>query len=137
MTNQTGRLDTDALERLIAEGDVDTVLVAFPDLQGRLMGKRVTGHHFLDEVLTEGIEVCNYLLALDVDMTPLPGYEYASWEQGYGDVLCRPDFATLRRVPWLEKTALVLCDLVNTSTGDAVEVVIPSGRIGFRILEVR
>jgi glutamine synthetase len=122
MTNQTGRLDTDALERLIAEGDVDTVLVAFPDLQGRLMGKRVTGHHFLDEVLTEGIEVCNYLLALDVDMTPLPGYEYASWEQGYGDVLCRPDFATLRRVPWLEKTALVLCDLVNTSTGDAVEV---------------
>ncbi|HSO94659.1 MAG TPA: glutamine synthetase family protein [Acidimicrobiia bacterium] len=118
----TGRLDGATLERRIAEGDVDTVIVAFTDLQGRLVGKRVTGHFFADHVLQEGIEVCNYLLAVDVDMTPLPGYDFANWDQGYGDVLCRPDLATLRTVPWLERTALVLCDVVDTETGEPVDV---------------
>jgi len=116
-----GRLDVDTLDRLIADGDVDTVLVCFPDLQGRLVGKRVTGHFFRDHVLADGIEACNYLLAVDIDMTPLPGYEFAGWEQGYGDFVCRPDLGTLRRIPWLEKTALVLCDLVDEA-GDPIEV---------------
>ena len=93
--------------------EIDTVLVVFPDLQGRLMGKRVTGRFFRDHVLDGSIEACNYLLAVDVDMTPLPGYRYANWDQGYGDFSAVPDLATLRLVPWIEKTALVLCDLVD------------------------
>jgi glutamine synthetase len=117
-----GRLDTAELDRSIASGDVDTVLVVFPDLQGRLVGKRVTGHFFRDHVLADGIEACNYLLAVDVDMTPVPGYEYASWDKGYGDFLCRPDLSTLRTIPWLEKTVLVLCDLFDEHGGGPVEV---------------
>jgi glutamine synthetase len=116
-----GRLDRDSLDRLIEVGEIDTVLVCFPDLQGRLIGKRVTAHFFRDHVVEGGIEACNYLLAVDVDMTPLPGYEYTSWEQGYGDFVCRPDLATLRVIPWLEKTALVLCDL-EAQDGAPVEV---------------
>lgn len=108
---------------MVAGGDLDTVLVCFPDLQGRLVGKRVTGHHFLDHVLGEGgLEACVYLLTVDVDMTPLPGYRFASWDTGYGDLRCVPDLDTLRVVPWLEKTALVLCDLCDVDTGAPVEV---------------
>ena len=109
------------LEAGVRNGDVDTVLVVFPDLQGRLMGKRVTGHFFVDEVAHEGIHACNYLLAVDVEMNPLAGYRFASWDQGYGDVKAVPDLATLRPVPWLEKTALVVCDLVDED-GEPVEV---------------
>lgn len=115
-------LELETLREQIGSGDVDTVLVAFPDLQGRLMGKRVTGHFFLDHVEGAGIETCNYLLAVDVEMTPMPGYRFANWEQGYGDMKAVPDLATLRPVPWLEKTALVLCDLVDDETGAPVEV---------------
>ena len=106
-------------------GDVDTVLVAFPDLQGRLVGKRVTGRYFVDTVLDGSIEACNYLLAVDVDMTPLPGYRAFNWEQGYGDFSAVPDLATLRLVPWLEKTALVLCDLVDEQDAHADRGVAP------------
>jgi glutamine synthetase len=120
----TGMLDPQALETLIRNGSIDTVLVAFTDLQGRLIGKRVTGHFYLDHVAAgEGsIEACVYLLAVDVDMTPLPGYEFANWETGYGDFRCVPDPATLRLIPWLEKTALVLCDLHDVETGEPVAV---------------
>ena len=119
----TGNLTPDALRDAIGSGAIDTVLVCFPDLQGRLMGKRVIGHYFVDHILDGGgaIEACNYLIALDVDMTPLPGYEFANWEQGYGDFRCVPDLDTLRRIPWLEATALVLCDLVDEETGAPVE----------------
>lgn len=110
------------LEDAVGAGEIDTVVVAFPDLQGRLVGKRVTGHFFCDEVAHAGIEACNYLLAVDVDMTPLPGFRFANWEQGYGDVRAVPDLATLRRLPWLEATALVLCDLVDAEAGAPVEV---------------
>ena len=110
------------LLRLIDADDVDTVVVAFPDLQGRLMGKRVTGHFFARHVLEHGIDACSYLLAVDVDMDPRPGYAFAGWDTGYGDVSCRPDPATVRLLPWLEKTALVLCDLFDESTGEPVEV---------------
>ena len=121
---ERGRLDKGTLETLIDDGEVDTILVVFPDLQGRLMGKRVTGDFWLHDVVTPGgsIEACNYLLAVDTEMEPLPGYRYANWDKGYGDFKLVPDLATLRRVPWLEKTALVLCDLHDEETGEPVEV---------------
>ncbi len=115
-------LEVDQLKKMIGAGEIDTVLVAFPDLQGRLMGKRVTGPFFLDVVLEGSIEACNYLLAVDVDMTPLPGYDYANWDQGYGDFSAVPDLATLRLVPWIDKTALVLCDLVEEEGDGPIEV---------------
>ena len=115
-------LDAEAVVRMINADELDTILVCFPDLQGRLMGKRVTGHFFRDLVLADGVEACNYLLAVDVDMTPLPGFEYANWDKGYGDFVCKPDLATMRVLPWLDKTALVLCDLLDEQTGEPVEV---------------
>jgi glutamine synthetase len=121
-TAPRGMLDIEALDRQITEGEVETILVAFTDLQGRLLGKRVTGHFFQDHVLGDGIEACDYLLAIDVDMTPLPGYDFASWDKGYGDFVCRPDLSTLRTIPWLEKTALVLCDLFDAQSGEPVSV---------------
>jgi glutamine synthetase len=120
--SERGRIDVTTLTRAIGDGEIDTVLVAFPDLQGRLVGKRVTGHFFLDHVLDDGVEACNYLLAVDVDMTPLRGYDFANWEQGYGDVVARPDLETLRTVAWLDATALVLCDVFDADTGEPVEV---------------
>ncbi|MCS7006458.1 MAG: glutamine synthetase family protein [Thermoleophilia bacterium] len=106
-------LSVEALREQVERGDVDTVIVAFTDMQGRLLGKRLHGEFFCEEVdRGHGIEGCNYLLALDMEMDPVPGYEIASWEQGYGDFALRPDLATLRRIPWLEATALVLCDVV-------------------------
>jgi glutamine synthetase len=94
-------------------GTIDTVVTAFTDMQGRLFGKRIEVGYFLDEVADHGVEGCNYLLALDMEMEPLPGYELANWEQGYGDFGIAPDMSTLRRVPWLDRTALVLCDVLN------------------------
>src|SRR6476646_7365381 len=102
------------LEQLRAEvesGAIDTVVTAFTDMQGRLMGKREEAHFFVSETAEHGLEGCNYLLALDMEMDPQPGYEMASWERGYGDFHLLPDLATLRKVPWLEGTALVLCDV--------------------------
>ncbi len=115
-------LEVAELERRIGTGEVDTVLVVFPDLQGRLMGKRVTGRFFLEAVLDGSIEACTYLLAVDVDMTPLPGYRFANWGEGYGDFSAVPDLSTLRSVPWLEATALVVCDLVDEVSRQPVEV---------------
>jgi len=109
------------LRRLVDEGVVDTVVVCFPDMQGRPVGKRVTGSFFVDHVLEHGIEACDYLLAVDVDLEPLPGYRFASWDRGYGDMVARPDLSTLRRIPWLEATAMVVCDLFGTD-GSPVEV---------------
>src|SRR5919197_2370333 len=108
----TGMLTLPELEREIAEGTIDTVVAAFTDMQGRLIGKRIQGEYFLEEVRSHGIEGCNYLLALDMEMDPVPGYEMANWEKGYGDFGIAPDLATLRRIPWLDSTALVLCDVV-------------------------
>ncbi|RDI74916.1 Glutamine synthetase [Gaiella occulta] len=96
----------------VESGAIDTVVVAFTDMQGRLMGKRLHGEFFVDEMdAGHGVEGCNYLLALEMEMDPVPGYAIASWEQGYGDFDVRPDMATLRRIPWLEATALVLGDV--------------------------
>src|SRR5437868_14010858 len=96
----------------LTDAGVDTVVVAFTDMQGRLMGKRYHVDFFLEEVEAgHGGEGCNYLLALDMEMDPQPGYALASWERGYGDFGLRPDLATLRVVPWHDGTALVLCDV--------------------------
>jgi glutamine synthetase len=100
------------LREEVANGSVDTVVLAIADMQGRLMGKRLVAHHFLDEVAEHGAEGCNYLLAVDVDMTPVEGFAMASWERGYGDFVMRPDLDTLRRVPWQEGTALCIADVV-------------------------
>jgi glutamine synthetase len=113
-------LTLDALTRLVDEGTVDTVLTAIPDMYGRLMGKRFTARFFLEEVAAHGMEACDYLLGCDVEMEPQPGYRLTSWESGYGDFVARPDLATLRPIPWLDKTVLLLCDL-RTQNGEIVE----------------
>ncbi|TDU88668.1 glutamine synthetase [Kribbella voronezhensis] len=111
MAADRGMLSLQALRDLVGQGRVDTVLVAITDMQGRLQGKRCGARYFLEEVLRHGTEGCNYLLAVDVDMNTVGGYEMSSWERGYGDLLMAPDLATLRLLPWLEGTALVLCDV--------------------------
>ena len=117
-----GTLDRERLERMVHDGDIDTILVVFPDMQGRFMGKRVMGEFFFHEILgDEGMHACNYLLTVDVDMEPLPGYRYANWDKGYGDFAMVPDMDTIRLIPWLEKTALVICDVLSEE-GDIVEV---------------
>lgn len=113
-------MNIDDLRRSVADGDIDTVLVAMVDMQGRLVGKRVTGHFFLDHVIRE-MHVCDYLLTVDMEMEPVPGFKVASWNLGYGDLAIRPDLSTLRRIPWLPGTALVLGDAVNED-GDAIAV---------------
>jgi glutamine synthetase len=112
------------LAEMVGDGRVDTVLVVFPDLQGRLMGKRVTGHYWVDEMDSGRVPIhaCNYLLAVDAEMTVLPGYEFASWEQGYGDIALQPDVTTVRIVPWLPATALVMCDARDETDATPVEV---------------
>ncbi len=100
-----------ALEQLIDEGDIDTVIVGFCDMQGRLTGKRVSARLFAEDVAEHGCECCNYLLAVDVDMNTVDGYAISSWETGYGDMVMTPDFSTLRLLPWLPGSALVMADL--------------------------
>lgn len=102
---------SDDLERLVAAGDIDTVIVAFTDMQGRLVGKRVAARFFVDEVAAHGAECCSYLLAVDVDANTVDGYAMSNWETGYGDMVMTPDLTTLRLVPWLPGTALVIADL--------------------------
>lgn len=104
-------LSVDTLRAEVEAGQIHTVLLAMVDMQGRLQGKRLHARHFLDEVIAHKAEGCNYLLAVDVEMATVAGYEHASWERGYGDFVFAPDLATLRRVPWQDGTALVMCDL--------------------------
>jgi glutamine synthetase len=104
-------LSIEELTAAIQSGAIDTVVVAMTDMQGRLTGKRIHGDHFLNEVLKHGTEGCNYLLAVDVDMNTVQGYEMSSWERGYSDFELAPDFNTLRLIPWQEGAALVLADV--------------------------
>jgi glutamine synthetase len=106
-----GMLTLEELRAEVDAGRIDTVLLAISDMQGRLQGKRLAASHFLDEVLEHNAEGCNYLLAVDVDMNTVDGYAMSSWDLGYGDFVFRPDLSTLRRIPWHEGTALVMCDL--------------------------
>ena len=107
-----GGLTLGELAAAVADGAIDTVLVAQVDMQGRLMGKRFQAEFFLESAHVE-THGCNYLLATDFEMETVPGYKATSWAAGYGDYVMKPDLATLRRVPWLEGTALVLCDVLD------------------------
>ncbi|XVV34232.1 glutamine synthetase family protein [Streptomyces sp. CA-100214] len=111
MPDRTPPLGVEALHALVAAGDIDTVVLAFPDMQGRLQGKRFAARFFLDEVLAHGTEGCNYLLAVDADMNTVDGYAMSSWDRGYGDFAMHADLATLRRLPWNEGTAMAVADL--------------------------
>src|SRR4051812_28500638 len=104
-------LTVDALRDAVAEGSVDTVLLAMTDMQGRLQGKRLNARHFLEDVLDHGAEACNYLLAVDVEMNTVDGYTMSSWDRGYGDFELKPDFDTLSEVPWQPGTVLCLADI--------------------------
>ena len=112
----------DELRAAIERGDIDTVVMAFPDLQGRLVGKRTSGTFFLQQVAEHGTENCDYLIATDFDDVAVPGYKFASYELGYGDMLARADFGTIRITPWVPKTALILCDVYSVKTGEPIKV---------------
>jgi glutamine synthetase len=113
-------MTAEELRRAVAEGRIDTVLLAMTDMQGRLQGKRLHAQFFVDEVLGHGAEACNYLLAVDVEMNTVSGYAMASWDRGYGDFVLRPDLDTLAEVPWQEGTAMCLADVL---WGDGSDVV--------------
>ncbi|RMF94176.1 MAG: glutamine synthetase [Nitrospinota bacterium] len=117
-----GMLNVETLREMVAREQIETVLTVFPDLYGRLLGKRITGRFFVDEVLDHAIHACDYLLACDMEMDPVPGYAFTSWAQGYGDFRLVPDLQTLRLATWLDKTALVLCDVYNEEEEVLVEV---------------
>lgn len=111
MGSTCGNLSLEELTRGVADATYDTVIVGFTDMQGRLVGKRVSARLFTEEVAAHGAECCNYLLAVDVDMNTVAGYAISSWERGYGDMVMKPDLGTLRKIPWLPGTALVTADL--------------------------
>ncbi|MCL5778412.1 glutamine synthetase family protein [Limibaculum sp. FT325] len=107
-----GKLSLEELKAAVAAGEIDTVLAAQIDMQGRLMGKRFQAEFFCESALEE-THACNYLFTVDMEMEPVPGFRSASWEKGYGDYVLKPDLGTLRRIPWLPGTALVLCDTLD------------------------
>src|SRR5690554_6082479 len=111
----TGKLSFEQLKSAVAAGEIDTVIAAAVDMQGRLIGKRFLAQFFVESGYEES-HGCNYLLADDIDMEPVPGYKAASWTKGYGDFVMKPVLSTIRIVPWLEKTALVLCDAQDNRT---------------------
>ena len=115
----SGLLTMEDLQDAVGASEIDTVIVCFPDMQGRLIGKRFQAEYFLDGAHEE-THGCDYLLANDIDMEPVPGYAAANWEKGYGDFVMKPDLATLRRIPWLPATALVLCDVVDHHHHDPI-----------------
>src|SRR3954462_1172122 len=110
----------DELKAEIAAGDIDTVLLALTDMQGRLQGKRLTAPWFLQSVVAHGAEGCNYLLAVDVDMNTVGGYAMSSWSRGYGDFVMKPDFSTLRPVPWQPGTAMLMADVLWEDGSDVL-----------------
>ena len=111
MTRNDRHLDVGDLTQRIGKGEVDTVVIAFTDMQGRLQGKRLHAAYFVDQVLEHGAEGCNYLLGVDVEMNTVPGYAITSWEQGYGDMEFVLDLDTIRLLPHLPATAMIQCDL--------------------------
>ena len=119
MAVRSGNLTIDELGALIDKREIDTVIVAFCDMQGRLVGKRASARLFQEDIAAHGAEACNYLLAVDVEMNTVDGYAISSWETGYGDMVLKPDLDTLRVIPWLPGTALVMADL-NKMDGSPV-----------------
>ena len=121
MSEPQGMLSVEDLTRLVAAGEIDTVVVAFTDVYGRLVGKRFDAGFFLDSAVKDGTHACNYLLTVDMEMEPIEGYGLANWEDGYGDFHLHPDMSSLRRASWLEKTAVVLCDVEREGAGAVAE----------------
>jgi glutamine synthetase len=121
-TDEPGRLDLEELRSAASAGEIHTVVTAFPDVYGRLVGKRIHARFFLDEIAEGGMHVCDYLLACDMEMDPTPGYAFTSWKSGYGDLHAVPDLSSLRRADWLDGTAWVLCDLFDEETGEPIPV---------------
>ena len=117
-----GVIDLEQLKHLVVTGEIDTVISAVCDMQGRLIGKRVTGEFFIEHCLDHGTHFCTYLLGTDMEMNTPDGFDLMNWESGYGDFMARADWSTLRVIPWLEKTALVLSDAVIESSGELVSV---------------
>lgn len=117
-----GRFDRAELEHAIAEGRIETVMTVFPDLYGRLMGKRMVGQFFVEEIAEGGWHACDYLLASDMEMVPTPGFAFTSWESGYGDMRAVPDWNSLREAAWLDRTAIVMCDLLEEERDEPVGV---------------
>ena len=117
-----GKLSLKQLKEKIANDEIDTILVVFPDLYGRLMGKRIPAPFFLDSIAQDGMHACDYLLTVDMEMEVVTGYKFANWEKGYGDFHCAPDFNTLRQLGWLDKSALIICDLQLEPTHAPVAV---------------
>jgi len=115
----TGLMTLDELKDQVSDHSIDTVLVCLVDMQGRLMGKRFVAQHFIDSAWEE-THCCNYLLATDLEMATPDGFEATSWQSGYGDYVMKPDLTTLRPIPWLEGTAMVLCDVLDHHTHEAV-----------------
>ena len=116
MAKIKGMLSFDQLKSLVKKEEIETILVVFTDLYGRFMGKRYDAEFFIEQVHKDGAHVCDYLLTVDMEMTPVAGYRFASWESGYGDIHLAPDFSTLRLASWLEKSALIICDVQNEKT---------------------
>ncbi len=122
MSTVRGLLTRKDLETRVKAGDIETVVVVFTDHYGRFMGKRFDADFFLEEGLEHGTHACDYLLTVDMEMNPVPGYSFANWERGYGDFHLVPDLDTLRVASWLPKTAIVLCDLHDVATDARVPV---------------
>jgi glutamine synthetase len=116
MAKPAGPLERAELKQLAASGNIDTVLAVFPDIYGRLLGKRFEVDYFLAQVADAGTHACDYLLTVDMEMEPVPGYDFANWQKGYGDFQLVPDFQTLRSASWLERTAIILCDVKSEAT---------------------
>ena len=110
------------LEGMVRSGEIDTLVVAITDMQGRLVGKRVQAQAFLAGVISHGAHFCTYLLGTDMEMNTPDGFALMNWETGYGDWIAEPVWDTLRVLPWLEKTALVLADATDGETGDEIPV---------------
>jgi glutamine synthetase len=117
-----GLLDLETLTQMIESGEIETVITAMPDLYGRLVGKRIVGRFYLEEIAKDGMHACDYLFACDMEMEPTPGFAFTSWEKGYGDVRALPDYSTLRHAAWLDRTALIICDVYEEERDELVSV---------------
>jgi glutamine synthetase len=117
-----GMLTVEELQQQVDSREIDTVLVVFTDLYGRFMGKRFDAEFFLEDAVENGTHCCDYLVTVDMEMDPVSGYEYTNWERGYGDFHIVPDFSTLRKVSWLDRSAMVLCDVKENKTHELTEV---------------
>jgi len=115
-----GRIDLETLQRMVIDGDIETVIAVLPDMYGRLVGKRFNARYFIDDVAEHGMHACDYLLACDMEMDPVPGYAFTSWAKGYGDFRPVPDFGTMRVASWLEKSAIVICDVMHDTRNELV-----------------